>query len=149
MKKIFIYYSFSGNGDEVASYLKDKGISIRKVETAKPLPKNMILSILSGGLLASINHKDKLVNFNPNISEYDEVIIGSPIWNDRLSCPINTVLDEIDLVGKKITFILYSGSGKTKKAAEKIKMKYPQTKIIVIKEPKKYKTAYKEYLKDL
>jgi len=149
MKKIFIYYSLSGNGDEVAAYLKNKNIDIRKVETNKPLPNNVVLRILSGGFLAGINHKDKLDNFNSNISEYDEVIIGSPIWNDRLSCPINTVLDEIDLVGKKTIFILYSGNGYAKKAQEKINSEYPNAKIIHIKEPKKYKATLKEYLKDL
>ena len=149
MKKIFIYYSLTGNGDEVANYLKDKQIDIRKVLTKEPLPKNMILSILTGGFKAGINYKDKLDNFNPNISEYDEVIIGSPIWNDRLACPINTVLDEIDLVGKKITFILYSGSGKAKKATEKINEKVKNARIIYLKEPKKDKTTLKEYLKDI
>lgn len=149
MKKIFIYYSLSGNGDEVANYLKDKDIDIRKVETKEILPSNTILRILAGGFLAGINHKDKLVDFDSNISKYDEVIIGSPIWNDHLSCPINTVLDEIDLVGKKAVFILYSGNGYTKKAQEKIKNKYPDSEIIHLKEPKKYKATLKEYLKNL
>ena len=31
MKKIFIYFSETGNGDVVADYLKDKGYEIRKV----------------------------------------------------------------------------------------------------------------------
>lgn len=149
MKKIFIYYSLSGNGDKVANYLKDKDIDIRKVETKEILPSNTILRILAGGFLAGINHKDKLVDFDSNISKYDEVIIGSPIWNDHLSCPINTVLDEIDLVGKKTVFILYSGNGYTKKAQEKIKNKYPDGEIIHLKEPKKYKATLKEYLKNL
>ena len=149
MKKIFIYYSLSGNGDEVANYLKEKHYTIRKVETEKPLPRNMALRILTGGFLAGINHKDKLADFNPNISEYDEVIIGSPVWNDRLSCTINTVWDEIDLVGKKVNFILYSGSGSAKKAVQKINQLYPQAKIIHLKEPKKYISSLKEYLKDL
>ncbi len=149
MKKIFIYYSLTGNGLEIANYLKNKNIAIRKVETKEKLPNNKILSILTGGFKAGIGYKDKLDNFDPNISEYDEVIIGSPIWNDRLSSPINTVLDEIDLVGKKLTFILYSGSGKNKKATKKINTRYKDAKIINIKEPKSNKDAYKEALKSL
>ena len=149
MNKIFIYYSLSGNGDEVANYLKGKNVDIRKVETKGPLPKNMALRILTGGFKAGIGYKDKLADFNPNISEYDKVIIGSPIWNDRLSSPINTVLDEIDLVGKKVVFILYGGSGKAKKATQKINRKYPDAKIFYLKEPKKNKATFKEYLKNL
>lgn len=140
MKKIFIYYSLSGNGDVVADYLKNKGIDIQKIEVKKKdiLPKSMLLRIMTGGFKAFINYKDKLDNFNNNIDNYDEVIIGSPIWNSRLSCPINSVLDMIDLKDKKVTFILYSGSGKTNKATEKIKKEYPLANIIDIKEPKKY-----------
>lgn len=40
MKKIFIYYSLTGNGDEVANYLKNKGYDTRKIEVEKPLPNN-------------------------------------------------------------------------------------------------------------
>ena len=137
MKKIFIYYSLSGNGDVVAEYLKEKNIEIRKINTSRPLPNNMALRILSGGFLAGINHKDKLINFDNNISDYDEIIIGSPIWNGKLSCPINTVLNSIDLNNKKITFILYSGSGVAPKTDKIIKEKYKDAKIIHLKEPSK------------
>ena len=136
MKKIFIYYSLTGNGDMVANFLSKKNIDIRKVETLEPLPKNYILSIITGGFKASINYKDKLNNFNDDISNYDEIIIGSPIWNSRLSTPINSVLKKLDLSNKKITFILYSGSGKSPKATQKINNLNKNAKIIDIKEPK-------------
>lgn len=35
MKKLFIYYSLTGNGDNVANYLKENGWEIRKVEPKK------------------------------------------------------------------------------------------------------------------
>lgn len=139
MKKIFIYYSLTGNGYTVASYLKEKGWNIRKVETSEPLPKNYILSILAGGYKAMVNYEDKLIDFDANIEEYDEVAIGSPIWNARLSSPINSVLKELDLKDKKLTFVLYSGSGKSPKATERINKEYPNAKVIDLVEPKKNK----------
>ncbi len=144
MKKIFIYYSLSGNGDIIADYLNAKNIEIRKVKPVKELPKSMVFRILTGGFLAGINHEEKLINFDNNIKDYDEIIIGSPIWNGRLSCPINTVLKEIDLDNKKIIFILYSGSGKATKTEKKLKEKYKNVKIIVLKEPKS--NEYKDIL---
>lgn len=149
MKKIFIYYSLSGNGDIVANYLKEKNIDIRKVETKKPLPSNMVLRILSGGFLAGINHKDELVNFNPDITKYDEVIIGSPIWNDHLSCPINTVLDKLNLTNKKVSFILYSGSGEAPKTIKRLNDIYKDITINNIKEPKKNNERIAELLKNI
>lgn len=148
MKKIFIYYSLSGNGEMVADYLKERKIDIRKVVLKKILPNNMILRILSGGFLAGINHRDELINFDDDISNYDEVIIGSPIWNGKLSCPINTVLDKIELNNKKVTFILYSGSGNAPKTDKYLNKKYDGVTIIHLKEPKSNKELLK-VLKDI
>ena len=148
MKKIFIYYSLSGNGDYIANYLSQKNIDIRKVIPKKALPKNTFLRILIGGFLAGIKHRDILINFDNDISQYDEIIIGSPIWNNRLSCPINAVLDTLPLTNKKITFILYSGSGNATKMAQLLKEKYENINIISIKEPKTNLTSQK-MLKEL
>lgn len=139
MKKIFIYYSLTGNGDLVANILKEKGCDIRKVITKEELPKNNILRILTGGYKAMINYEDKLNNFDCNIDNYDEIIIGSPIWNGRLSSPINSVLKLINIKNKKVNFILYSGGGKDRQAAKLINKKYPNSNIIRLKEPLKNK----------
>ena len=144
MKKIFIYYSLTGNGDIVADYLKSKNYDIRKVETSEVLPNNFILRILTGGYKAMINYEDRLNNFNNDISDYDEVVIGSPIWNSRLSSPINTMLKELNLKDKKVSFVFYSGSGKSKKATEFINKNYIGSKVINIKEPLKNKNELKK-----
>ena len=52
--------------------------------------------------------------------------------------PINRLLSEIDLGGKDVAFVLYSGSGTAPKAAERIAKEYPDAKIIYLKDPKKY-----------
>ena len=133
--KLFIYYSLTGNGDLVADYLKGKGYEIRKIEVKKPLPSNFVLQILTGGFKAAINYKEKLIDFNNDISKYDEIVIGSPIWNARLSTPVSTALKELDLTNKKTRFILYSGSGTSPKATEFINKNYKDSKIIDLKQP--------------
>ena len=144
MKKLFIYYSNSGNGDLVANYLSKHGFDIRKVETNYKLSRHMFLAMMKGGSNALFGKKAKLINYNIDISEYDEIYIGSPIWNSRLTPPINSVLKNTDLINKKVTFILYSGSGFGKKATKKLSKKYPNSKIINIKEPKKYNDELKK-----
>ena len=136
MKKIFIYYSLTGNGDEVANYLKNKKYTIRKINIEKELPNNFILKLLTGGFKALINYKEKLIDFDNDISKYNEVIIGSPIWNSRLATPISTALTKLNLDNKKVTFILYSGSGEAKAATKYINNKYNDAKIIYLKQPK-------------
>ena len=149
MEKIFIYYSLSGNGDMVADYLKENKITINKVIPVKELPYGMVPKILTGGFLAGIGYRAKLTNFDADINTYDEIIIGSPIWNGRLSCPINTVLDRLEIHDKPLTFILYSGSGKAPKVDKLLRSKYDKIKIIHLREPKHNQESLKEQLKDI
>lgn len=136
MRKLFIYYSFSGNGDVVAESLKEQGFEIRKVESKLKLKKSLFLQIMKGGFLAGIGAKPKLINYDNNVDGYDEIYIGSPIWNGRLACPVNTVLRDTNLKNQKVTFVLYSGSGTAKQADKKINKLYPDARIIHLQQPK-------------
>ena len=138
MKRLFIYYSLTGNGDKIAKVLKEKNVEVRKVETTKKMPKKFFFRVLKGGFLAGLNHKEKLQEYDTDISSYDEIIIGSPVWNGKFSCPINTVLKDLDLANKKISFILYAGSGEASKIQKIIDKKYQGSSLIILKEPLKY-----------
>ena len=148
MKKLFIYYSLSGNGDFLAEQLKKQGYEIRKVIEKKKAPKVFFFRILSGGFRAGMNVKGKLIDYNNDISEFDEVVVGSPIWNGRFTPAINSVLAETDFKDKKLTFLFYSGSGDQPKAAKKVKKLFPEANIIVLKEPKSHE-AELEKIKEL
>ena len=137
MSTLFLYCSFTGSGDVVAEAFRERGAEIRKVTPKKALPKSFFCAMMKGGFLAAIGHKAPLVGFDSNFEGYDRVVLGSPIWNGRLSCPINTVLAESDFTGKELAFVLYAGGGEAPKAVEKLQTAYPNAKVIVLKEPKK------------
>ena len=143
MKKIFIYYSMYGNGDLVSDIYKEKGYDIRKVISKVNYPKKMFPLMMIGGFKALFKIKDKLVDFDNNIDNYDEIVIGSPIWFDRVSAPINSVLKVLNLTNKKVSFILWSSSGNATKAVERISKEY-NTNITILKEPKKNKDELKK-----
>ena len=144
MKSLFIFYSYTGNGKLVAKELEKQGVEIREVISKRKMPKSFFFGVLTGGFLASIHAKDKLINFDTNIEGFDHIIIGSPIWNARFSSPINRVLHDLNLKDKKLTFILYAGSGEGKKAESRINKDYPGSKIIFLKEPKKFPEELKK-----
>ena len=151
MEKLFIYYSYTGNGEIVAEKIKEKGVDLRAITPQKPLPKSFLGGMLTGGFLAGIKAKTPLKDFNSDVSQYDEIIIGSPIWNARIASPINTVLDALKGTDKKISFIFYAGSGTGKKAAKRISKEYPDSKVIFIKGPKDNPSELEkveEFLKD-
>ena len=138
MAKLFIYYSLTGSGDVVAKAFEEKGYEIRKVSEKKKMPKSFFFMILAGGFRASVGSKAKLVNYDKDVSKFDEIVIGSPIWNARPTPVLNSVLKETDFSGKKLSFVFYSGSGEGKKAKAKIEKLFPSSEIVFLKEPKKY-----------
>ena len=138
MKKLLIYYSLSGNGDFVAEQYKEQGYDIRKVETVKGLPKVFFFAMLSGGFQAGINKKAKLKEFDYDISTYDEVVIGSPIWNGRFAPAINTILANLKINNQKLSFVFYAGSGEGKKALKRLQKEYPHSSYVFLKQPKQY-----------
>ena len=137
MPKLLIYYSLSGNGDAVAETLRGAGYEIRKVEPERKPPKKFFAQILRGGFNAGRKYCEPLKAYDPDVSAYDEIAIGSPVWNGRLSCPVNTVLRDTDFSGKRVSVVLYSGSGAASKAEKQIRDRIPNAAILHLKEPKK------------
>ena len=138
MNKLFLYYSFTGNGDFLAEEMKKKGYDTYKIIPKHNLPKSLFCQMMLGGMLAGLRHKAKLKDYNPDLSKYDEIILGSPIWNGKLACPINTVLKKTSFEGKMLTILLYAGGGSASKTKERLEKDFNAT-VIEFKEPKKYK----------
>ena len=142
MNRLFIYYSHTGNGDEVALRMKERGYEVRKAVEKAKMPKSFFLQMLVGGFRAGIHQKARLIGFDDDVAAYDEIVIGSPIWNGRFPPATNAILDRTELGEKKLTFLLYSGSGTGKHALKKIGKDYPEAKVIFLQEPKKYPAEF-------
>lgn len=144
MKKLFLYYSHTGNGDIVSKEFEKEGFELRKVSEKKKMPKSFFWSMMVGGFRAGLGLKGKLVNYDNDVSSFDKIVIGSPIWNGKFPPAINAVLKETNFEGKDLTFVFYSGSGEGKKAEARVKKEFPSAKIIFLKEPKKYNDELKK-----
>ena len=147
--KYFVYFSASGNGDFIANFLKEKGYEIVKVETLKPFGKVNFFRILKYGFRAGARKKEKIKELNLELKEDDEVVIGSPIWNDRLSTPINAILDQIKFDKAMTKFILYPAGNDTKKSIEQLAKLGFEQKPIVYSNPKKNPEKIEEIIGEL
>ena len=147
--KYFVYFSWSGNGDFIANYLKEKGYEPVKIETLKPLGKVNFFRILKYGFKAMGAKKTPIKDIVLDLKEDDQVIIGSPIWNDRLSTPINTVLGQFDFNKEATKFILYPAGETTKKSFEQISNLGFKNPPIVYAHPLKSQEKAEELLKNL
>ena len=138
MAKLFIYFSVFGNGELVSEKMKEKEYDVVKVIPKKKLPKSFFSLIMQGGFLAGINNKMKIQDLDIDLSSYDEITVGTPIWNGRISPPINTVIADETIKGKITAFVLYAGGGEAPKAIKRINKEFPNANIVILKEPKKY-----------
>lgn len=149
--KYFIYYSASGNGDFLADKLQEKGYQPVKVEMLKPIKKINFFSIMKYGFRAGLQKKEKIKEINIDLKEDDEVIIGSPIWNDRLSTPINAVLSQLALNKETTSFIVYPAGETAKKVVDQLKkLGFSKEPIVYphpLKSPKQFEVALKQLCK--
>ena len=94
-----------------------------------------------------MNKKEKIKELNLGLKDDDEVVIGSPIWNDKLSTPINTLLDKYSFNKETTNFILYpAGEGTNKSLIQLEKLGF-KNKPIVYSNPLKNQEKAKELLK--
>ena len=147
--RYFIYFSWTGNGDFIANFLKERGYEPIKVETIKPLGKVGFFAMFKYGFKAGIGGGTPIKDIDLSIKEDDLIVIGSPIWNDRLSTPINTVLSKFSFNKENTRFILYPAGEDTKKSLDQIARLGFKEKPIVYAHPLKSEEKAMEILKDL
>ena len=144
--KYFVYFSNSGNGDLLADILKEYGYKIVKVEPVKPIGKVGFFKMMKYGFAAMRNKKAKIKEVDLSLKDDDLVVIGSPIWNDRLATPINAILDVYSFDKKSTRFILYPAGNDTSKSLKQLKDLGFEKEAVVVPNPKKYKDAANKLL---
>ena len=112
MKSIIIYYSFSGNTKKVAGllaeYLKQKG----EVEIYELKDLNENGRFFSQCAKAFRHERTNIQETNYDLSGYDLICFGSPVWAFGPAPAINTYLDKSTGVeGKNIILFTTHGSG--------------------------------------
>ena len=145
--KYFIYFSLSGNGDFIAEKLKEKGYEPIKVEMIKPIKKVGFFSMMKYGFKAGLSKREKIKPLNLDLKEDDEVIIGSPIWNDRLATPINTVLALLGLNKETTSFLVYPAGETANKVKNQLKKLGFKKEPIIYPHPLKDQEKINEIIK--
>ena len=132
MKRLVVYYSLSGNTEEAAKKIAGKlGADLLKLETKKRMPKGFAAQILVGGGQVMMNHIPELMPYSTNIEDYDEIVLGSPIWNGKGVPAVNAFLKD-EKAAKKVTALFFlSAGGDTKKGLEAITKKLPNLETTV------------------
>lgn len=110
---LIVYYSYTGNTKRVSERMAEViGADKYEIKTVNEYPKGeyetadiAIEERRSGNL-------PELVNDLPDISGYDYIFVGGPVWNGDIAAPLAKYLEMTDLDGKIVVpFWTNKGSG--------------------------------------
>lgn len=112
MKSIIIYYSYSGNTRRVANALgaclKEKG----EIEIAELKPKDESDKFIIQCRRAFMHEKASLEPLNFDLSQYDLICLGTPVWAFGPAPAMNAFLDKCTgLAGKRLILFVTFGGG--------------------------------------
>ncbi|MBO5076654.1 MAG: flavodoxin [Clostridia bacterium] len=123
MKTLIVYYSMSGNCEYVAGVLAEKlGAVILRIEPEKAFPDSGFKKFFYGGKSAVMGEMPPLLPYDTELSAYDRVIVGFPVWASRPAPPVRTFIrDNLDALKTKrlAVYACQSGNG-AKKAIAKL-----------------------------
>lgn len=134
-KKLVAYFSASGVTKKVAEMISEvSGYELYEIKPKQAYTK-ADLNWMDKKSRSSVEMKDK--KFRPEIitkdiemSDYDEIILGFPIWWYVAPTIINTFLEAYDFSGKKITLFATSGGSGFGNTVSELKPSAPNADIV-------------------
>ncbi len=142
MKRLVVYYSLSGNTEEAAKKIAEKlGADLLKLDTQKAMPKSFVGRLFVGGGQVVRNYIPELKPLETDVSAYDEIILGSPIWNSKGVPAINAFLQDKAAAGKVTALFFMSAGGDIRKGLAVITGKLPNLRYSLSLVDRKYKRS--------
>ena len=128
-KKLVAYFSASGTTKKTAA-----GADLYEI-TPKVAYTKADLNWMDKKSRSSVEMNDK--KFRPeiedkdaNIAEYDEIILGFPIWWYVAPTIVNTFLEKFDFSGKKVVLFATSGGSGFGNTVKELQPSAPNTEIV-------------------
>ena len=103
MKSIVIYYSYGGNTRHVAEKVAAViGADLAEIETVKPYTGSYDHVVEQGQKEVNSGFLPKIRQINADLSKYDTVILGTPVWWYTFAPAMNSFLHSADLSEKSV-----------------------------------------------
>lgn len=102
-RKLIVYYSYTGHTKMIAERIKEKlKCDILEIKPVKEYSKNYDVVVNEEQNNSSSNKMPEIEKVDVDLSEYNEIIIGTPVWWYTIAPVIRTFLKENDLSNKTI-----------------------------------------------
>jgi len=107
MQTLIVYYSRSGSTRTVAQALAHStGGTLRELVDA-----NARTNLFASAMAALFGRPARLVDPNFDVSDWDTVVIMTPIWIGKPTPAANTFLRSVNLAGKNVLIVALGESG--------------------------------------
>lgn len=103
MSKLIVYFSYTGNTKNIANRIKEKlNCDILEIKTVVPYSEDYDTVVNDEQNSEASNHLPEIQEIDVDLSKYDEIILGTPVWWYRPVPAVRTFLTQNDLSGKTI-----------------------------------------------
>lgn len=102
-KKLIVYFTYTNNTKKIAEDIKSKlNCDILEIKPVKPYDSDYDTVVRLEQNNETAKKTPDIEKINVDLSKYDEVILGTPVWWYTIAPVIRTFLKQNDLSGKKI-----------------------------------------------
>ena len=106
METLVIYFSQKGKTKEAARRIAQlSGADLAEIKTHKSYRMSYRKTVFTALKEILLNERPELDMEIPDISAYDRILIGSPIWCGTIPNAVFSFLDKVNLNGKKQQFL--------------------------------------------
>lgn len=122
MKSLILYYSYTGNTKKIAEMIhKQLGGDIAQIETVIPYTGSYNDVVNQGQDEVRQGYMPQIKPISIDMSQYDTIILGTPVWWYTFAPAVKTFINNNDLSGKKIYPFITNGGwiGHTEKDIQK------------------------------
>ena len=103
MKKLVVFYSYTGHTKMIAESIQRKlNCDILEIKPFKPYSTDYQTVVDEEQNNSSVGKTPDIQKIDKNLNDYDEIIIGTPVWWYTIAPVIRTFLTQNDLSNKTI-----------------------------------------------
>ncbi|WP_312694301.1 flavodoxin family protein [Caproiciproducens sp.] len=141
MSTLVVYFSFDGNTKFIAEKIAETiSADVIELNTSKKYPTQGFRKYFWGGKSVIFGEKPKLTNEDIDLSRYETIMIGTPVWAGSYAPPVKSFISQYKIHGKRIALFASHGGNGAEKCFARLKEALPDNQFIgetAYVEPKK------------
>ena len=122
MKTLIVYYSLEGNTQWAAEQIAARlGADTLRLVPKAAYPDKGFKKFLFGGKSAVMKEAPELESYEVDITQYEQIVLATPVWAGTLTPPLRSFIQREDLSGKRLALVASSMGGSPGKTFEHLK----------------------------